>query len=211
MERPLARRAALARLNYASAGSVRLVRREETWTAGNSSRCRRSCRCGLRQHSRIRAECSRHCHIRPEHRCADARLGVGRLHRATRPATRRLLCIYDRLLDFDADMKIVPQLATSYEMSPDLKSMTLKLRAGRRLPRRHALRRCRREVQHRTDDGQEAQHDEPAALGSACRGRDSRTRRLSCCAPPSAVRSAAELARAWFRRDRLARECCKAR
>ena len=40
------------------------------------------------------------------------------------------LCIYDRLLDFDADMKIVPQLATSYEMSPDLMSMTLKLRAG---------------------------------------------------------------------------------
>ena len=40
------------------------------------------------------------------------------------------LCIYDRLLDFDADMKIVPQLATSYEMSPDLLSMTLKLRAG---------------------------------------------------------------------------------
>jgi ABC-type transport system substrate-binding protein len=40
------------------------------------------------------------------------------------------LCIYDRLLDFDADMKIVPQLATSYEMSPDLKSMTLKLRQG---------------------------------------------------------------------------------
>jgi ABC-type transport system substrate-binding protein len=40
------------------------------------------------------------------------------------------LCIYDRLLDFDADMKIVPQLATSYEMSPDLKSMTLKLRPG---------------------------------------------------------------------------------
>src|SRR5688572_26598889 len=38
------------------------------------------------------------------------------------------LCIYDRLLDFDADMKIVPQLATSYEMSQDLKSMTLKLR-----------------------------------------------------------------------------------
>jgi ABC-type transport system substrate-binding protein len=40
------------------------------------------------------------------------------------------LCIYDRLLDFDADMKIVPQLATFYEMSPDLKSMTLKLRPG---------------------------------------------------------------------------------
>lgn len=40
------------------------------------------------------------------------------------------LCIYDRLLDFDANMKIVPQLATSYEMSQDLKSMTLKLRPG---------------------------------------------------------------------------------
>jgi len=40
------------------------------------------------------------------------------------------LCLYDRLLDFDANMKIVPQLAQSYEMSKDLKSCTLKLRTG---------------------------------------------------------------------------------
>src|SRR5262245_670210 len=38
------------------------------------------------------------------------------------------LCLYDRLLDFDANMKIVPQLEQSYEMSRDLKSCTLKLR-----------------------------------------------------------------------------------
>ncbi len=40
------------------------------------------------------------------------------------------LCIYDRLLDFDADMKIVPELAVSFEMARDLKSMVLKLRPG---------------------------------------------------------------------------------
>ena len=40
------------------------------------------------------------------------------------------LCLYDRLLDFDANMKIVPQIAQSYQMSQDLKSCTLQLRAG---------------------------------------------------------------------------------
>lgn len=40
------------------------------------------------------------------------------------------LAIFDRLLDFDADMKIVPQLATGYTMSADLKSCEVKLRAG---------------------------------------------------------------------------------
>jgi ABC-type transport system substrate-binding protein len=40
------------------------------------------------------------------------------------------LCIYDRLLDFDQNMKIVPQLASSFEVAPDLMSMTLKLRPG---------------------------------------------------------------------------------
>ncbi len=38
------------------------------------------------------------------------------------------LVLFDRLLDFDADMRIVPQLAASYEMGQDLKSCTLKLR-----------------------------------------------------------------------------------
>lgn len=38
------------------------------------------------------------------------------------------LVLFDRLLDFDANMKIVPQLAESYEMSADLKSCQLKLR-----------------------------------------------------------------------------------
>ncbi len=40
------------------------------------------------------------------------------------------LCIYDRLLDFDGSMNIVPQLAESYEMAPDLMSCELKLRQG---------------------------------------------------------------------------------
>ncbi len=40
------------------------------------------------------------------------------------------LCLYDRLLDFDARMKIVPELAESFTMASDLKSATLKLRAG---------------------------------------------------------------------------------
>jgi ABC-type transport system substrate-binding protein len=40
------------------------------------------------------------------------------------------MVIFDRLLDFDADMKIVPQLAQSFAMSADLMSCTLKLRPG---------------------------------------------------------------------------------
>jgi len=39
------------------------------------------------------------------------------------------LLLFDRLLDFDADMKIVPQLAESFAMSEDLKSCELKLPA----------------------------------------------------------------------------------
>lgn len=40
------------------------------------------------------------------------------------------LLLFDRLLDFDADMKIVPQLAESFAMSEDLQSCELKLRTG---------------------------------------------------------------------------------
>ncbi|WP_210485750.1 ABC transporter substrate-binding protein [Microvirga antarctica] len=40
------------------------------------------------------------------------------------------LCIYDRLLDFDAAMKIVPQLAESFDLAPDLMSATIRLRQG---------------------------------------------------------------------------------
>lgn len=40
------------------------------------------------------------------------------------------LVLFDRLLDFDADMTIVPQLAESYRMSDDLQSCELKLRSG---------------------------------------------------------------------------------
>ena len=42
------------------------------------------------------------------------------------------LCIYDGLLTFAPDMKIIPQLAASWTMAGDLKSCTLKLRAGAR-------------------------------------------------------------------------------
>jgi ABC-type transport system substrate-binding protein len=40
------------------------------------------------------------------------------------------LCLYDRLLDFDAKMNISPQLAESFKMADDLMSATLKLRSG---------------------------------------------------------------------------------
>ena len=40
------------------------------------------------------------------------------------------LCIYDGLLTFSPDMKIIPQLAESWTMTDDLKSCTLKLRSG---------------------------------------------------------------------------------
>lgn len=40
------------------------------------------------------------------------------------------LVLFDRLLDFDAEMRIVPQLAQSYRMSADLRSCELKLRPG---------------------------------------------------------------------------------
>src|SRR6266849_6998286 len=36
----------------------------------------------------------------------------------------------DKLFDLDENLKIVPQLATSYEWSPDYKAMTLKIRPG---------------------------------------------------------------------------------
>ena len=36
----------------------------------------------------------------------------------------------DKLFDLDENLKIVPQLATSYEWSPDFKSLTLKVRQG---------------------------------------------------------------------------------
>jgi ABC-type transport system substrate-binding protein len=40
------------------------------------------------------------------------------------------LLLFDRLLDFDANMTIVPQLAESFTMADDLKSCELKLRKG---------------------------------------------------------------------------------
>jgi ABC-type transport system substrate-binding protein len=39
-------------------------------------------------------------------------------------------CMFDRLVDFDADLRIVPGLATSWEPAKDVKSVTFKLREG---------------------------------------------------------------------------------
>jgi ABC-type transport system substrate-binding protein len=43
-------------------------------------------------------------------------------------ATQAALCLYDGLLGFDAQMRIVPQLATGYTMAPNLMSCRLTLR-----------------------------------------------------------------------------------
>ena len=40
------------------------------------------------------------------------------------------LCLYDRILDFDASMNIIPCIAESWTIAGDLLSATLKLRAG---------------------------------------------------------------------------------
>jgi ABC-type transport system substrate-binding protein len=42
--------------------------------------------------------------------------------------TQAALCLYDGLLSFDAAMRVIPQLATSYEMADNLMSCRLKLR-----------------------------------------------------------------------------------
>ena len=40
------------------------------------------------------------------------------------------LVLYDRLIDFDNDMKFIPGLATSWQLAPDMQSITLRLRQG---------------------------------------------------------------------------------
>lgn len=50
---------------------------------------------------------------------------------ATYPAGYEVgYCLYDRLVDFDADLKFVPQLAERWEIAPDLKSVRFHLRRG---------------------------------------------------------------------------------
>lgn len=39
-------------------------------------------------------------------------------------------CLFDRLVDFDKNLKIVPELATSWDVAADAKSVRFKLRAG---------------------------------------------------------------------------------
>jgi len=50
---------------------------------------------------------------------------------ATYPAGYEVAyCLYDRLVDFDENLKFVPQLAERWEVSPDLKSVKFFLRRG---------------------------------------------------------------------------------
>src|SRR5262245_66359592 len=39
-------------------------------------------------------------------------------------------CLYDRLVDFDESLNIVPQLAEGWQSAPDLKSVRFRLRKG---------------------------------------------------------------------------------
>ena len=48
----------------------------------------------------------------------------------------------DKLIDTDPEMRFVPQLATSWEWSPDSLALTLHLRASVHVPGRHYVR-CR--------------------------------------------------------------------
>src|SRR5262245_64304046 len=48
---------------------------------------------------------------------------------ATYPAGYEVAyCLYDRLVDFDENLKFVPQLAESWKLGPDLKSARFRLR-----------------------------------------------------------------------------------
>lgn len=50
---------------------------------------------------------------------------------ATYPAGYEVAyCVYDRLVDFDENLKFVPQLAERWEIAPDLKSVRFQLRRG---------------------------------------------------------------------------------
>ena len=72
----------------------------------------------------------------------------------------------DKLIDTDPEMRFVPQLATSWEWSPDGLALTLHLRAGVIVSRRHPLRCRGREGEYRAR--QDARH-EPAQAGAAAR------------------------------------------
>ena len=91
-----------------------------------------------------------------------ARTYVGRIVFAS-------LC--DKLFDIDDKLNIVPQLALGQETSADGKTVTIKLRPGREVPRRRAARRRGRQVQPRPPS-----HDEglvpQARPGVGRQGRD---------------------------------------
>ena len=87
-------------------------------------------------------------------------------------------------------MKIVPQLADVLRdgAGPQVHALQAARRAS--LPRRHRLRRRRREVQHRADDGQGAQHRPTGRSGTrspAVETPDAHDR--GACAPRSPSRS----------------------
>ena len=81
--------------------------------------------------------------------------------------------ICDKLFDIDAKLNVMPQLALSHETSEDGKTVTIKLRPRREIPRRREVRRRGREVLARTP------HDHAGLVpqAGACRDRQGRGRR----------------------------------
>ena len=90
-------------------------RRQFFALASRRGRCRS--RCVGRPRTRARQR-RKHRDVRPEHGACltlDPARGAFTGYPAGYEAA---LCLYDRLLDFDADMKIVPQLATVLRDEP---------------------------------------------------------------------------------------------
>ena len=54
--------------------------------------------------------------------------------------------IFETLTKINADGSVSPLLAESWEVSPDLKTTTFRLRKGRQVPQRRTLQRREREV-----------------------------------------------------------------
>ena len=109
----------------------------------------------------------------------------------------------DKLFDIDEKLNIVPQLAASHEWSADSKALTIKLRAGRHVPRRREARCCSRQVQPRApqDDG----GFQPARRACAARERRRHRSNDGSPQPVGAVLAAARATRRSRRDDRLAK------
>ena len=108
----------------------------------------------------------------------------------------------DKLFDLDEKLNIVPMLATSYEWSADNKSLTLKLRQRRHLPRRREVRRRRGQVQPRAPQEHAGLQPARRALAGGERRRGGPADRAH--QPKRAVRAAAGAAHRPRRHDGLA-------